>query len=183
VNFLQQSNAGGWKLRRVILESNVISYTDKYSKKKHLLELVPFSVVDEPSASTISPRAPAEFQFVLRVEGVLEKKTAAVYFAFYDESSRETWKSYLTQGIESIAEDHKRKGITVINNDPAICLFGLSSNYHGIQRHLANKHRHMAPNRLNTPILIRGQQHTLIMCLFAPQIGTRPLPCLSIDFQ
>ena len=45
----------------------------------------------------------------------MEKKTAVVCFAFCDESSRETWKSYITQAIENIAEDHKRKGITVIN--------------------------------------------------------------------
>jgi hypothetical protein len=111
VNFLVPGSS--WKIRRVVIDSLQISYIDKYAKKQALLTISPSSVISEPSASTISPRAPGDF--LLWMEGTHEKKSSSIIFAFPNSISRDTWKSVIESAIENSADELARKGFTTIN--------------------------------------------------------------------
>jgi hypothetical protein len=111
VNFLVPGSS--WKLRRVVLDGTDISYIDKFAKKQHLLTLSTSSVLSEPSASTIVPRAPADL--LLWIEGTFEKKAWSICFAFSDQGSRDAWKSSVELSVENCADDYRRKGMSMIN--------------------------------------------------------------------
>jgi hypothetical protein len=111
VNFLVTGSK--WKLRHVSLEGTDMSYMDKFAKKQHILTISSVSVVSEPNASTISPRAPTDL--LLLIEGIFEKKPSFVCLSFSRKADREAWKSSVDLAIENCAEEFKKKSMSTIN--------------------------------------------------------------------